>query len=441
MKDRKKITKISNSIKEKIKTSLDNGNSILALSMIDEYEKLIDGDIEILCMKAIALIMLSKIEEAIKTLKKALSLDKKHIDTLYNLAYAYELKSYNNEAIKFYKKVIENCTDNDLIIELEEKINIIEAKFSTKNRKKIAFFVKPNMDAFIDDIIELLCEEYDTEKIIVTNTKEIDEWMEWSDICWFEWCDELVHYASYKPLARERKIICRIHGYEVYTPIINSVFWQNVDNIIIVTEHIKRLFLENLHSKYRNLNINVIHCGVDVEKYRFKKRDRGFNIGYLGLINYKKNIPLTLDIFKKLYLKDNRYKLYIAGKFQDKRTLEYFKYFIKENDLKDSIFFEGWKNEEEKIEWLKKIDYMLISSIDEGLCYAAAEAMCSGIKPILHNCEGIKEHYKKEYIFNDIDEAMKMILEKEYDSSKYRQFILDNYNNSEKIKLIKKTVE
>ena len=80
---------------------------------------------------------------------------------------------------------------------------------------------------------------------------------------------------------------------------------------------------------------------------------------------------------------------------------------------------------------------MIISSIDEGLCFAAAEAMCSGIKPILHNCEGIKDHYDKKYIFNTIDEAVNMITSSEYNSQEYRKFIVKNYSLKNEIEYIR----
>ena len=41
--------------------------------------------------------------------------------------------------------------------------------------------------------------------------------MIWADICWFEWCDELVAYGSKLSIAKEKRIICRLHSYEAFT--------------------------------------------------------------------------------------------------------------------------------------------------------------------------------------------------------------------------------
>ena len=41
-------------------------------------------------------------------------------------------------------------------------------------------------------------------KIIVNNYSQIDNGMEWADICWFEWCDELIEYGSKHKLSRDK---------------------------------------------------------------------------------------------------------------------------------------------------------------------------------------------------------------------------------------------
>ncbi|MDT8717982.1 glycosyltransferase [Clostridium sp. 19966] len=308
-------------------------------------------------------------------------------------------------------------------------------------KKKIVFFDKGD-DKFIWDIINELSLEYETRHIKVTDLKQIDAAMDWADICWFEWCDELLIYASQKEACKNKKVICRIHGYEVYTQYIRSVNWGNVDDLIIVAPHIRRIFEENTRDIDKTgLNITTIFCGINEKSYPIKTRKPGFNLGYLGYINFKKNLPLTFDILKKLNSIDKRYKLLLAGEFQDPRTLSYLLYFIKENNLQSNVSFNGWQNYENKLKWFDNIDYMVISSIDEGICFAAAEAMCSGIKPVLHNCEGIKDHYDKKYIFSTLEDAVDMILSKEYDSQGYRDFIINNYSMEKEYRAIKNILE
>jgi len=432
--------------KDAIKKYIENGELEKAKVAIEQNKRNYVDDVEFYSMEAIIAILENKFTEAETILNNGLKLDSNNFDILFNLAYVYEKTGRYDEAIRLYEQAKHICNDKEVFDEINailqriKRTNKIKAKQTKKC--KLVFFIKKGINSFVDDIVRELSNEYDTRFITVSNYSQIDEWMQWADICWFEWCDELIVYASKLEIAHHKKIICRIHGYEVYTNYIKNVMWDNVDRLIIVAPHIKRIFEENIKDIYKgNLKIDIVFCGVNTSKYPLNIKTKGYNLGYLGYINFKKNLPLTLDIFKKLYDIDKNYKLYLAGQFQDGRTLSYIKYFIKEHNLGDNFFFDGWQNAEQKVKWFKKIDYMIISSIDEGLCYAAAEAMCSGIKPILHNCEGIKDHYNKKYIFSTIDEAIKMIIANEYNSIEYRTFIEENFSIEKEILKIKKILK
>lgn len=430
------------SIKSKIEKLIEGGQLEEAKKFLAEFDAMLPGDPDICSMMAVVHIVEGNPEKAEEVIIRGLAKDTVQFDLLYNLAYIYETRNELNKSLDLYLKAetVAKSWDQKLnVLNAAERIRSIDPSVTALPKKKIAFFIKDGMNNFFEDIIVSLEGEYWTRKISVMDITQLEKGMEWADICWFEWCDELIIYASKTELAKYKKIICRIHGYEVYTNNINKVNWDNIDKLIIVAPHVKRIFMENIQYIPR-VDIKLIYCGVNVDKYPFKKRTRGFNLGYLGYINFKKNIPHTLEIFKKLYNIDRRYKLYLAGAFQDARTLSYFKYFVKEYKLEEAVIFEGWKDYSQKLEFLDKLNYLVISSIDEGLCYAAAEAMCSGIKPILHNCEGIKDHYDTKYIFNSVDEAVEMILNDEYDSEEYRDFIEKHYSSVIEIGEVRKVL-
>ncbi len=428
------------SVKSKIEKLIDNGHLEEAKTALDMYEEKMPGDQDICSMRAVIQLIEGNTDKAEKILLEGLKNDSVHFDLLYNLAYIYEQRGQLRKAAELYCKA-GTAADVSQRINVDEalaRLQLEDRSIQPVEKDKIVFFVKPGMDSFLDDIIHGLSDIYFVRKVIVRDSNQIAAGMEWADICWFEWCDELVAYGSGLQLAAQRKIVCRIHGYEVYSDLIRNVKWENVDQLIIVAPHIKRIFEARIQEIYSGkIKTDLVFCGINIDKYPLMIKNRGFNLGYLGYINYKKNIPLTLDIFKKLHDTDNRYKLYIAGQFQDERTLSYFKYFINEHGLSDSVFYEGWVDYEQKLSWLKKIDYMIISSIDEGLCFAAAEAMCSGIKPVLHNCEGIKDHYDSSYIFSTIDQAVEMITSNQYDSAEYRKYIENNYSLEKEVNRIK----
>jgi len=141
-----------------------------------------------------------------------------------------------------------------------------------RNRLKLVFFVKLGIDSFIGDIIKGLSKEYETKKIIVTEYGQIDEGMEWADICWFEWCDELIAYGSKLEIAKDKRVICRLHSYEAFTDYIHNVSWDNADKVIFVAEHIK----DNVLSKVDidKDKVEVIYNGINLEKFKFKKEKK-----------------------------------------------------------------------------------------------------------------------------------------------------------------------
>ena len=230
---------------------------------------------------------------------------------------------------------------------------------------------------------------YETKKIIVTNLKQIDDGMKWADICFFEWCDELIAYGSRSDFAKEKKIICRFHSYEVFTEYPANVIWKNVYKIIFVAEHIKSFMLDKF--KIDKDKAVVIPNGIQCNKWTFSNRNIGFNIAYVGYINYKKGPMLLLHTFKAIYDKDNRYKLFIAGAFQDYRDILYFNQMIREFGIEKNVIYQGWQNNLD--DWLEDKNYILCTSILESQNMSVMQAMAKGIKPIIHNFVGARNIY------------------------------------------------
>lgn len=418
--------------------------------LINQYMEIAKEDIEVFSIKAINFLEQDMLEEAENALVAGLTIDKNNFDLLYNLGYLFELKKDREVSWRYYlkaKAIVSNHIQEKLIQECLKRLEIINENKEDRDlikfnqcKKKLVFLVKPGMDSFLGGIIKELSRDFEVRKVIIKDLGQLEAEMLWADVCWFEWCDELIAYGSNMKLAQEKVIICRIHGYEVYSDYIIKPNWLNVNQIVIVAPHILRIFNKKVDSLVlKNTKVDLVYCGVDLSLYPFKKRVKGFNIGYLGYLNFKKNIPLTLDIFYQLYKLDNRYKLFLAGEFQDERTLSYLKFFVNEYQLQNHVIYDGWQSQEQKNRWFDKINYMLISSIDEGLCYAAAESMAVGIKPILHNCEGLKDHYPDKYRFRTNEEAVKMITEDNYLSEEYRKYIEKHYSaniESDRIKNI-----
>lgn len=430
------IDLIKKQFKDNIQQLIDNNNLNEAKELIDQYKNIAKDDIDAYSMDAVVLIMEGKFQKVEKVLKEGLDLDENNFDLNYNLAYVYQQIEKLNLALEYYEKAKISCKDEKLKEQINSTINEIENKHPeavNDSRLKLVFFVKQGMDSFLGDIIKGLSDDYITKKIVVTEYKQIDEGMKWADICWFEWCDELVIYGSKLAVAKEKKVVCRLHSYEAFTDYPSKVDWDKVDKLIFIAEHIKKFVSDKI--KIHNRKLLVISNGIDINKWRLAVRKHGFNIAYVGYVNYKKGPMLLLHTFKAIYDKDSRYKLYIAGQFQDDRDVLYFQQMIKEFGIEKNVIYEGWQNNLD--EWLKNKNYILCTSILESQNMSVMQAMAKGMKPIIHNFVGAKQIYPKECIWNTIDEAVDMIQSSEYCSENYRKFIEDNYSLESQIDSIK----
>lgn len=424
--------------KKNIEILIEEGLLKEAKDALKQYEDIVKDDIDIYSIKSVIAMMEGNMEKAEKALKERLSIDSYNFDFTYDLACFYKGTKQKKLAIKYYKRAFNNSNnkkEEEKTYKALKELGVKEKleKLAVVKKKKIVFFSKGD-DKFIWDIINELSNEYETKKITITKDEEfklIDEWMEWADVCWFEWCDELIIYGSQLSLAKEKKILCRLHRYEALTQNPTKVNWANVDKLIIVTDHLKVFLKSQIPDIEKKVDIVTINNGVNLDKYKFEERKAGYNLAYVGYIHQRKNPVLLLQIIKKLVEKDKNYKLYVAGRFQDILVKAYWDYQIKKMNLERNIIFEGWQ--ESIDEWLQDKNYLLSTSIHESFGYGIAEAMSRGLKPIIHDFIFSDEIWEGKYVFNTIDEAVEMIISEEYNSIEYRKFIEENYSLTKQI--------
>lgn len=303
------------------------------------------------------------------------------------------------------------------------------------NRKKIAFFCGPD-DKFLNDIIDRLSSKYEITRFRGKTIQDMHNLMNWSDLSWFEWCDNLIIHAGKLP--KVCKILCRLHSYEAFTDYIRLVNWENVDDLVFVAPHIKDIVLRQVPNLEKNVHLHIIFNGVDLKKYRFKERKKGFNIAFVGYINHKKNPSLLLQCMKYLVDIDDRYVLHIAGQHQELRFQLYFDHIIKEMKLDKNVIFHGWVNDVNK--WLEDKHFTVSTSVLESFCYGIADAMACGIKPLIHNFIGAKDLYPEKYIFNTVQDFGKLVLEDDYNSFEYRKYIEEKYSQERQFEEIEKLI-
>lgn len=308
---------------------------------------------------------------------------------------------------------------------------VLDSVQQTNTKTRLAFFSIKDGDKFLHDIIDHLSSLYNIRKFIITDVSQIEPAMEWADICWFEWCDKLIVHASNLSIARSKKVVCRLHRYEVFTEHPKLVVWENVDHLIVVTDHLKTLIKMQVPNLEDRVEVSTIHNGVNLSHFPYKNRNRGYNIAFIGYMISRKNPMLLLQIAKELTKKNPKYKIFIAGDFQDEMLRLYWNYQIKELQLENNVFFHGFQTNMK--EWLDDKDYIVATTMHESFGYGIAEAMAMGIKPVIHNFPFSKEIWPQKYLFNTIEEAVRSITTNNYQSSEYRYYIQSNYSLDKQI--------
>ena len=109
--------------KSLIESSINNGDLDEAIQMIKEYETIFSEEAEILNMKAVIALMIGELNEAEILLKKSWLHKKNNFNIIFNIAYLKESLGDKEEAKRFYKKIIENCDDKDIVEEAKKSID------------------------------------------------------------------------------------------------------------------------------------------------------------------------------------------------------------------------------------------------------------------------------------------------------------------------------
>ncbi|MCP4977338.1 MAG: glycosyltransferase [Maribacter sp.] len=365
-------------------------------------------------------------KSAIEYFTKSLEIDPFYKDAIVNYAELLSSLDQLHIAGPLLEKIADKYPDD------EEITNLLEYVFASNQvRHKIAVICPRGLESFIGNIVDFLKIEYEVRVCYSTNVQEVDSTIMWSDIVWLEWANELAMALTNHPknILKDKQVICRLHRYEVFTDYLDKIKWENISDLIFVAEHIKKTAIKRIPSLPQLVqNIHIVPNGINPNKLRFKQKDKGYNIAYLGYINDRKGPILLLHSFRELVQSDNRYQLFIGGKFEYAYIQLYFDQMIKEMGLEENVQFDGWIENQNIYTWLDDKQYIVCTSIHEGHPVGIMEAMICGLKPLIHNYVGARESYPDKYIWNTIPEFVQMVNENNYDSTEYRKFIETNYS-------------
>ncbi|WP_439411909.1 glycosyltransferase [Enterobacter ludwigii] len=230
------------------------------------------------------------------------------------------------------------------------------------------------------------------------------------DVAWFEWGDGAIIPASKMP--KYCRIVCRIHRYELYGEACLQVNWDNIDEVILVSQGMKKRFLSVMGKDLPpHLKVTVLANLTEHIAVAQPSRSRNpWHIACVARFAPQKNLIMLLPIMQALVKKDARYKLFIAGRVEDACLYDSFCELIAVYGLSRNITLCGALPASEMPGWYADKSFLLSSSYNESQGMGIFEGMLMGLKPVaFHATGGLAEYLPTRYLFTDPSDAVEQI--------------------------------
>jgi glycosyltransferase involved in cell wall biosynthesis len=304
-------------------------------------------------------------------------------------------------------------------VKLDARITALRSR-----RPKIAFFIGGDGANFLNDILDFACQRYEVRVFESGTEKQLADLMRWSDISWFEWCTNLAQIGTALP--KVCRTIIRLHRYEAYEPWPTQINWKAVDALVTVGNPWVHKALEHWRPDIRKrVSIVNIPNGVNLEAYPYTSRRPGKNIAFIGALRMVKNPMLLFQCMAALKKIDPQYRLFIAGRVKELVMQHYYEHTLSTMGLQDVIVYDGFQDDIPR--WLADKQYLVSTSVIEGCPMGILEAMATGVKPIIAHFPGAEALFDRDYLFTTPEEFCRRIVEPQYDSQRYRDFVERRY--------------
>ncbi|WP_257162149.1 glycosyltransferase [Corynebacterium cystitidis] len=262
----------------------------------------------------------------------------------------------------------------------------------------------------------------------VERSKELANW---ADTVLCEWAGPNLKWYSQnkKPTS---KLVSRLHRFELDNNAawLADVDWDNVDNMVFVSDLYKRMAIEKLPISEKQAL--VIPNSVDSSDFdRPKTPDARFTLGFIGMVPYHKRPDRALRLLEALLAVDDRYKLRFKGRLpweysyewkdpvQRQLYLEFFNKIAETPELRDAVIFDHFSPD--VANWFRGIGFILSPSEVESFHMAPAEGMASRAWPLFWERPGVDEIFGARFLGGTISEMVQTIIscqDEEYFSEK-----------------------
>ena len=130
-------------------------------------------------------------------------------------------------------------------------------------KQHIAVLCLPGLEGFLKDIVTHLSKDYLVKTCYSGAIAELEDAIKWADLVWLEWANDLtVHLTQEVPMLAEKKVLLRIHSYEVLSGFLPQIRWENITSVIFVADHIKNIAIKQIPNLEEMVDIHVVPNGI-----------------------------------------------------------------------------------------------------------------------------------------------------------------------------------
>lgn len=302
-------------------------------------------------------------------------------------------------------------------------------------RRRIAIIdpINPAERSFMAPVMAHLQDRWDVEFVHPAGPEAIAAAAARADIVWLEWCTQHAVLAADNIDFGDRKVIVRLHSFEALdTPFPRQMFWGNVDHLVLVSDDIRSLLIEQNPHIAQQTDIRVIPNGIDCARFMTDATPNRTDIAWIGRLEMKKNPMLFLQIMQRLVQLDPAYRLHIAGDFNDVRVYRYLRHLIGPMGLEKHIVFHGFVADMPR--WLRDKGVLLSTTLYESFGMNIGEAMAAGAYPVIHNFPGADKIWPEECLFTTVEMAVDQI--RAAAPNRYQEFVRTRYDVSRQLAAI-----
>ncbi|MGY4884320.1 MAG: glycosyltransferase family 4 protein [Nanobdellota archaeon] len=199
-------------------------------------------------------------------------------------------------------------------------------------------------------------------------------------------CKVITHVHQYK-LPKSSNIFVKM--YSSLERKLLKIASKNSDLTITIAEYIKKI----IKDKWKIKNVEVIPNGIDLKKFKYKKRKEDkeqFNLIYVGRLSKQKNIDKAIE---GVWLTKEDIYFNIIGNGEEEKNL---RKLIRKKGL-TNVIFNGVRIGKELSEFYNKSDALILVSDFEGHSLTLLDAMLTGTPIIASDVDGIRDTIKNNY--------------------------------------------